>query len=306
MRYATTCETPLGEVLLASDGAALMGLRFSGQKYAAAGLSPDAERRDDLPTFVAARSWLAAYFAGEKPGVPPALSPTGTPFQRAVWGELLHIPYGQTATYGELAARLNTAARAVGSAVGRNPISVIVPCHRVLGADGQLTGYAGGIWRKRALLALERRGLVVAEEPARPEVLLAELTDVWERSVRATHDFLVPGEVEQLRCMVPGAITGVPRLFVARRHGRPVGFLGLDGASMEMLFVDADARGMGAGWLLMERAVFGHGACEVSVNEENPQAIGFYEHLGFSVHHRTEADEQGAPHPLLVMRRAQN
>ena len=104
----------------------------------------------------AARRWLDAYFAGERPdvaGLP--LAPRGTAFQRRVWSALLAIPYGETRTYGELAAALGSSPRAVGSAVGKNPISVIVPCHRVLGADGSLTGYAGGLDRKRAILELE-------------------------------------------------------------------------------------------------------------------------------------------------------
>ena len=116
------------------------------------------------PVLLAARCWLDAYFAGERPGVADVpLAPRGTAFQRRVWDALLAIPYGETRTYGELAVALGSSARAVGSAVGKNPISVIVPCHRVLGAGGSLTGYAGGLERKRALLALER-----AHAPERP------------------------------------------------------------------------------------------------------------------------------------------
>lgn len=308
MRYTTTCDTPLGRVLLASDGTALTGLWFEGQAHCAAGLSPHARERPDLPVFDAARAWLAAYLAGEKNLDLPAIALTGTPFRRAVWDELGRVAYGRTVTYGELAARLagrlgrSTSARAVGSAVGRNPVSVMVPCHRVLGARGELTGYAGGLWRKRALLALERDGVTVAEEPLRPPGLVGALTDVWERSVRATHDFLAPGEVERLRALVPGAIEGVPRLLVARRAGAPAGFLGLDGTFVEMLFVDAAARGAGVGRLLAERAVCLLGARGVSVNEQNAQAVGFYERLGFSAYRRTPVDDAGRPYPLLYMR----
>ena len=310
MRHTTVYDSPLGEMLLASDGQALTGLWFEGQRHAAAGLSPDATPRDDLPVFEAARSWLRSYFSGEKNVEPPALRLEGTPFQGCVWDALREVPYGSTVTYGELAARVGrrlgraTSARAVGSAVGRNPVSVIVGCHRVLGARGELTGYAGGLWRKRALLALERDGVVAREATERPAALVAALADVWERSVRATHDFLLPGEVERLRAVVPDALEGVPRLLVAEEAGTPVGFLGADGDFVEMLFVDPGWRGRGVGRVLMSRATEALGAREVSVNEQNPQAVGFYEHLGFSVYRRTPVDDDGRPYPLLYMRLA--
>lgn len=310
VRHTTVYDSPLGEMLLASDGQALTGLWFEGQRHAAAGLSPDATPRDDLPVFEAARSWLRSYFSGEKNVEPPALRLEGTPFQGCVWDALREVPYGSTVTYGELAARVGrrlgraTSARAVGSAVGRNPVSVIVGCHRVLGARGELTGYAGGLWRKRALLTLERDGVVAREATERPAALVAALADVWERSVRATHDFLLPGEVERLRAVVPDALEGVPRLLVAEEAGTPVGFLGADGDFVEMLFVDPGWRGRGVGRVLMSRATEALGAREVSVNELNPQAVGFYEHLGFSVYRRTPVDDDGRPYPLLYMRLA--
>ena len=310
VRHTTVYDSPLGEMLLASDGQALTGLWFEGQRHAAAGLSPDATPRDDLPVFEAARSWLRSYFSGEKNVEPPALRLEGTPFQGCVWDALREVPYGSTVTYGELAARVGrrlgraTSARAVGSAVGRNPVSVIVGCHRVLGARGELTGYAGGLWRKRALLALERDGVVAREATECPAALVAALADVWERSMRATHDFLLPGEVERLRAVVPDALEGVPRLLVAEEAGTPVGFLGADGDFVEMLFVDPGWRGRGVGRVLMSRATEALGAREVSVNEQNPQAVGFYEHLGFSVYRRTPVDDDGRPYPLLYMRLA--
>lgn len=310
MRCTSIYRSPLGEVLLASDGSALTGLWFEGQRRFASGLSPDAGERPDLPAFLEARSWLDAYFRGDDPGEPPATALSGTSFQRAVWDELRLVGFGQTATYGELAVRVAarlgrpTSARAVGSAVGRNPVSVIVGCHRVLGASGELTGYAGGVWRKRALLALEREGLVVAEAPERPAALVRALVDVWERSVRATHDFLLPGEVGRMRPVVPGAIEGVPRLLVARRSGDPIGFLGMGGGFVEMLFVDPEERGRGVGRLLMERATGLLGVREVSVNEQNRQAVGFYERMGFSAYRRTPTDDDGRPYPLLYMRLA--
>ena len=159
MLYTDLFASPLGEILLVSDGEALCGLYFEGQKYIPA--LPEAEKDPSLPVFKSARAWLERYFAGEKPKVDLPLCAAGTAFQRAVWDLLKEIPYGATVTYGELAERLAArrgrpcSARAVGAAVGRNPISLIVPCHRVLGADGSLTGYAGGLARKRALLQLE-------------------------------------------------------------------------------------------------------------------------------------------------------
>ena len=154
-------ESPLGPILLAGDGEALTGLWFQGQKYEGAGLPEGAPVDEDLPAFAAARAWLRAYFAREPlPELPP-LRLAGTAFQKAVWRQLLTIPYGAVSTYGRLAAGLEpvlghkTSARAVGAVVGRNPISLMIPCHRVLGSGGSLTGYAGGLARKEALLALE-------------------------------------------------------------------------------------------------------------------------------------------------------
>ena len=158
-----TCDynSPLGKMLLAADDDGLTGAWFYGQRYFARGLE-DAEKNErrgvpfDSPVLLAARRWLDAYFAGERPDAADVpLAPRGTAFQRRVWDALLAIPYGEACTYGALAAVLGSSSRAVGAAVGRNPISVIIPCHRVLGADGSLTGYAGGLDRKKLLLKLE-------------------------------------------------------------------------------------------------------------------------------------------------------
>ncbi|HIY96832.1 MAG TPA: methylated-DNA--[protein]-cysteine S-methyltransferase [Candidatus Borkfalkia excrementigallinarum] len=161
MLYIGHCETPLGGVTLASDGEVLTGLWFDGQKYFGAGSYPDAAEKE-LPVFGRTREWLRIYFGGRNPDFTPPLSLIGSPFRRAVWEMLLRIPYGKTMTYGEIARLMGeesghrVSARAVGGAVGHNPVSLIVPCHRVVGANGNLTGYAGGIERKRYLLALER------------------------------------------------------------------------------------------------------------------------------------------------------
>jgi methylated-DNA-[protein]-cysteine S-methyltransferase len=159
--YIHHCETPLGAVTLASDGEALTGLWFEGQKYYAAVLDSEHEEKD-LPVFRQTESWLKEYFAGRDPGSTPPLRLKGSAFRLAVWDILLGIPCGKTVTYGGIAKELarragrgNVSAQAVGGAVAHNPVSIIVPCHRVLGADGSLTGYAGGTERKAKLLALE-------------------------------------------------------------------------------------------------------------------------------------------------------
>lgn len=150
--------SPLGEILLAAEDGALCGLWFVGQKYEGAGLTagstPGPVSAD--PVLEKAQAWLESYFDGANPEIGFPLAPRGTAFQRRVWAALTDIPHGQTRSYGALAERLGCrSARAVGTAVGRNPISVLIPCHRVLGANGSLTGYAGGLERKRALLRLE-------------------------------------------------------------------------------------------------------------------------------------------------------
>ena len=160
MLYTSHYASPLGGMTLVSDGTALVGLYFDGQKYAAEGL--DATRtQKNLPVFEEARRWLDVYFSGRKPDFTPPTAPAGTAFQQSVWEILRTIPYGQTVTYGAIARRIeqNTgrrmSAQAVGGAVGRNPISILIPCHRVVGTNGSLTGYAGGIDKKERLLRWE-------------------------------------------------------------------------------------------------------------------------------------------------------
>ncbi|MDR1337743.1 MAG: methylated-DNA--[protein]-cysteine S-methyltransferase [Rickettsiales bacterium] len=157
MSYSTHYKSPIGEILLASDGRNLTGLWMAGQKYFAA-TAANAVRKDDLAIFDQTRRWLDRYFAGDKPKISELpLAPRGTDFRQSVWKILCEIPYGEVTTYGDIARRLRcTSARAVGGAVGHNPISIIIPCHRVIGTDGGLTGYAGGLDRKVKLLELER------------------------------------------------------------------------------------------------------------------------------------------------------
>lgn len=160
MDYLDTVGSPLGMITVASDGDALVGLWFEGQRYFEATLG-EAEHRPEVPVLVEAHAWLTRYFEGADPGPLPPVRPRGSDFRRRVWGLLAEIPRGQLTTYGALANRLaeqtgsRTSARAVGGAVGHNPISIMLPCHRVVGANGSLTGYAGGLERKIALLELE-------------------------------------------------------------------------------------------------------------------------------------------------------
>lgn len=167
MQYTWKYSSPLGELLLACDGGGLTGLWFLGAKYFARTLDPE-HLEQDTPVFQEARRWLDLYFAGERPDFMPPLHPAGTEFQLAVWRVLEGIPYGGTTTYGAIAREIaakqglpRMSAQAVGGAVGHNPISILIPCHRVLGARGALTGYAGGVDRKGRLLALE--GAALAE-----------------------------------------------------------------------------------------------------------------------------------------------
>lgn len=162
MRYTNRYESPLGAITMASDGENLTGLWFDGQKYFAAGLHSRQEERE-LPVFQQTKRWLDVYFQGKDPGFFPPISLNGSAFRREVWEMLRQIPYGQVTTYGEIARKIaqkhGTAAmsaQAVGGAMGHNPVSIMIPCHRVVGTNGSLTGYAGGIEKKIKLLALEK------------------------------------------------------------------------------------------------------------------------------------------------------
>ena len=156
MDYICSYNSPIGPLILQSDGLSITGLSpgLSGTSY------------DDLPVFQSARNWLDAYFRGLRPD--PALlplAPRGTPFQQTVWAQLLGIPYGQSQTYGDIAAAIGRprGAQAVGQAVGRNPIGIIIPCHRILGSGGRLTGFAWGIDKKKWLLCHE--GVIFLDHP---------------------------------------------------------------------------------------------------------------------------------------------
>ena len=156
MRYYDFYESPYGQMLLVADGEALCGVYFDGQKYLPQVASQ--WRRDaQHATLRQAKRELAEYFAGKRKRFEVALAPEGTPFQRSVWKAIATVGFGETISYAELAQRAGCpgSARAAGAATGRNPIGIIVPCHRILASDGSLTGYAGGLDRKRALLALE-------------------------------------------------------------------------------------------------------------------------------------------------------
>ena len=161
MDYIWHYESPLGGITLGSDGTSIIGLWFDGQMHFADVLSPEHEEKL-TPVFKDTCRWLDIYFSGSEPGFTPPLVMRATPFRKAVWEIMLTIPYGKTMTYGEIAKRIaerkgvaRMAAQAVGGAVGHNSISLIIPCHRVVGKDGSLTGYAGGIDRKVNLLRME-------------------------------------------------------------------------------------------------------------------------------------------------------
>lgn len=167
MFYSTTYLSPLGLITIASTEDALVGLWIEGQKYFIGSLKEPLTECPDLPILIQARQWLDHYFAGEQPSLTELkLAPMGSDFRQRVWSMLCQIPYGETTTYGEIAkqvaaelGRETMSAQAIGGAVGHNPISIIIPCHRVVGTNGSLTGYAGGIDKKAWLLTHEGSNL---------------------------------------------------------------------------------------------------------------------------------------------------
>jgi methylated-DNA-[protein]-cysteine S-methyltransferase len=161
--YFDCITLPLGGMVLASDGRALTGAWFDGQRHQPS-VGPGWRRRSGLPILRRAAAELAEYFAGERTAFDLPLAPAGTPYQQAVWQAIGSVPFGATIAYRELAARAGRprSIRAAGAATGRNPLSIIIPCHRIVGTDGALTGYAGGLPRKRSLLEIERAAGAVA------------------------------------------------------------------------------------------------------------------------------------------------
>ena len=162
MTYRENYDSPLGGMIMVSDGTALTALAFQGQKYYEKAVPSEAQDAR-LPIFDRTRQWLDIYFSGQEPAFTPTISAKGTLFQEEVWEILKKIPYGQVVSYGEIAAAIaksrglnRMSAQAVGGAVGHNPISIIIPCHRVVGTNGHLTGYAGGLDKKEKLLKMEK------------------------------------------------------------------------------------------------------------------------------------------------------
>jgi len=162
MTYISKYQSPIGTITLSSDGKGLTGLWFDGQKYYGSTISDETKYDSDLDIFGETKRWLDIYFSGSEPDFCPRLSLKGSDFRESVWRILRTIPCGATMTYGEIAKKIakekgikSMSAQAVGGAVGQNPISIIVPCHRVIGSDGSMTGYAGGIERKKWLLEHE-------------------------------------------------------------------------------------------------------------------------------------------------------
>ncbi len=163
MYYKATYQSPLGIMTMAGDENNLVGLWNEGQKYHGETLYKDMINYNEMPIFETTRKWLDRYFAGQKPDIAElSLAPAGSEFRQKVWDILCQIPYGEVITYGDIAKKIaaernkeSMSSQAVGGAVGHNPISIIIPCHRVIGSDGSLTGYAGGIQIKIKLLELE-------------------------------------------------------------------------------------------------------------------------------------------------------
>ncbi|MGN1267463.1 MAG: methylated-DNA--[protein]-cysteine S-methyltransferase [Dorea sp.] len=162
MEYVTDYESKLGKILLASDGKAITGLWFYGQKYFADTLG-DKYENGNLKIFQETKKWLEKYFSGKNPEMNIELNPKGSEFRQKVWKILCEIPYGEVMTYGEIAKKIAKAegkksmsAQAVGGAVGHNPISILIPCHRVVGSDGSMTGYAGGVEKKEWMIGMEQ------------------------------------------------------------------------------------------------------------------------------------------------------
>lgn len=177
MTFIQHYDSPLGGILLAADEIGLTGLWFDGQKYFARDLPAERVERS-TPVLSEAKRWLDVYFTGKEPDYMPPLHPAGSAFRQSVWDILLQIPYGQTTTYGEIARQLaekqglpRMSAQAVGGAVGHNEISVIIPCHRVVGTNGSLTGYAGGIDKKVKLLEWEHADMTGFFVPAKGTAL---------------------------------------------------------------------------------------------------------------------------------------
>lgn len=177
MQYISKYQSPIGGVTMASNGDCLTGLWFDGQKYFADTLSAAYEERV-LPVFEQTKEWLDCYFSGKNPDFTPALCLKSTPFRLAVWEILKNIPYGEVVTYKDIAREIarqrgikEMSAQAVGGAVGHNPISVIIPCHRVVGGNGSLTGYAGGITKKISLLTLEHADMTGLFVPSKGTAL---------------------------------------------------------------------------------------------------------------------------------------
>lgn len=177
MIYTDKYISPVGGITAASNGEALIGLWFDGQKYFGDTL-PEQYEEKQLPVFEETKRWLDIYFQGKAPDFTPPLFMEATPFRKAVWEILLSIPFGRTMTYGEIANSIakrrglsKMSAQAVGGAVGHNPISIIVPCHRVVGTNGSLTGYAGGMEKKAKLLALEKVDMSAFFVPKRAAAL---------------------------------------------------------------------------------------------------------------------------------------
>lgn len=179
MYYSTVYPSPIGLITLACDGDNLVGLWMEGQKYHGNTIPEEMTEKDDMPVFDIVKQWLETYFAGENPGISQLpLAPIGGEFRQGVWRILCEIPYGKVITYGDIAKKMaekmnkdSMSSQAVGGAVGHNPISIIIPCHRVVGSNGSLTGYSAGVRIKTKLLELEGVDMSVLFTPQKGTAL---------------------------------------------------------------------------------------------------------------------------------------
>ena len=328
MQNTAFMDSPIGRLTLCSDGAGLTAIRFDGD-----GPEPCPEACFDPadPILAQALRWLCAYFAGDDPGPVPPLHPSGTAFQQTVWARLREIPYGRTLSYGALAAqtaprpgRARVSARAVGAAVGRNPLPILIPCHRVVGADGSLTGYAGGLDRKFYLLKRERGALLET-----PDLLLAKASpadwrglyrNVWSHAETARYMlWSVTTSAAEARARLTRTLawqqTHEAFTVYLRKTGEAIGFAGFrfvgaetaedTGVALGPAFVRKGYGTQIVRALCARAKALGAKTMILSAREQNAASRGLIESLGFR---RTETEPRtderdGSAYRLIFYRR---
>lgn len=333
MIYKWFYKTPssFDNIIMNSDGEYLTGLWFVDSNDASEHALYCEEKY--LPIFKETSKWLDIYFSGKNPDFTPKYKIENlTPFRQEVSDIMKTVPFGKTITYNEIAKIIakkrsleKMSSQAVGGAVGWNPICIIIPCHRVIGTNGNLTGYGGWIKNKIALLANEKNDIknyflpksaihnkksmkekinmkIIPKNDRTPQ-LINKLLKVWEDSVRETHKFLSNEEILEIKKYVPSALLNTPNLIISNdQFDNPIAFMGIEENKLEMLFVASKYRGKGIGKQMIIYGINNFGVNTLAVNEDNPEAKGFYEHMGFKVYQRNELDDQGNPYPVLYMK----